>query len=54
MHDGAEEDGAIGLREERREEVGQKKDGGVQERHHAKAWRRLPNQIAWQPLRARA
>ena len=41
-------------RDERREDVGQKEDGGVQERHHAKAWRRLSNQIAWQPLRARA
>ncbi len=54
MHDGAEHDGATGLRDERREEAGQKKDDGVQERHHAKALHGLPNQIAWQPLRVRA
>ena len=52
--DGAEQDGAIGFGGERRKDVRQKEDGGVQERHHAKAWPRLPNQIAWQSLRARA
>jgi len=54
LHDRAEEGGATGRRGERRKEGAQKKDDGVQERHHAKASRRLPNQIAWQPVRALA
>ncbi len=53
MHDGTEQDGAIGFRRERRKDGSQKEHDGVQERHHAKAWPRLLNQIAWQPLRAR-
>jgi hypothetical protein len=48
----SEEHGAIVLGHERREDVRQKEDGGVQERHHAKARGPLPNQIARQPLGA--
>ena len=54
LHDGAELNGAIGPRDERWEEVDQKKDRGVQEGQHAKPSRRLPNQIARQPLRIRS